>query len=73
MTQQEIHTDNAAILNAALRFLSEIRAAAGDLDGKLTQRELVEKIMNMRAALWSISRNANALHQIEKMANAALQ
>jgi len=67
------NTDNADTLAAALRLLAEIRAAAGDPDGKLTQRELVEKITNMRAALWSISRNANALHQIEKMANAALK
>ncbi len=114
---EQINTDNAATLAAALRLIADIRAAAGDPEGKLMQDELVEriremrqsqitaggtiralrhfiidiqqaagdweeqltrkdlvdKIKNMHFALVEISRNTNALYQIEKMVNAALK
>ena len=45
------NTDNAETLNAALRLIVDIRAAAGDPEGKLMQDELVERIRRMREAL----------------------
>lgn len=51
MTQQEIHTDNADTLAAALRLIADIREAAGDPDGKLMQDELVERIREWREEL----------------------
>lgn len=51
---QQIHTDNTATLNAALRLLANIREAAGDPQGKLMQDELIAKINRMREALEGI-------------------
>lgn len=49
-----IHTDNTDTLNAALRLLADIREAAGDPEGKLTQDELVARIRRMRETLTEI-------------------
>lgn len=51
MTQQQINTDNAEALNAALRLIADIRESAGDPEGKLMQDELVARIRRMREAL----------------------
>jgi hypothetical protein len=51
---EQIHTDNAATLNAALRFIADIREAAGDPEGKLMQNELVARIRRMRESLEGI-------------------
>lgn len=48
---EQINTDNADTLNAALRLIADIREAAGDPEGKLMQDELVAKIRRMRGAL----------------------
>ncbi len=47
----DINTDNTATLAGALRLIADIRAAAGDPEGKLMQDELVERIRRMRGAL----------------------
>ena len=51
---EQIHTDNADTLNAALRLIADIREAAGDPEGKLMQSELVARIRRMREALHEI-------------------
>ena len=48
---EQIHTDNTATLAGARRLIADIRAAAGDPEGKLMQDELVERIRRMRGAL----------------------
>lgn len=48
---EQINTDNADTLAAALRLIADIREAAGDPEGKLMQDELVAKIRRMRGAL----------------------
>jgi hypothetical protein len=45
------NTDNADTLAGALRLIADIRAAAGDPEGKLMQDELVSRIRRMREGL----------------------
>lgn len=52
--EMAIYTDNSAALAASLCLIAEIRAAAGDPEGKLMQDELVRKIRRMRCALEAI-------------------
>ena len=51
MTAQQIHTDNTETLAAALQLIADIREAAGDPEGKLTQDELVARIRDWREEL----------------------
>lgn len=74
----DIHTDNTATLNAALLLLAEIRAAAGDPEGKLMQDELVARIRRMRDGLKEIRRipflhSAIYKSNVKSLANDALQ
>ena len=66
---EQINTDNADTLNAALRLIADIREAAGDPEGKLMQDELVAKIRRMRKALEKIQ----ALPVVRHLAEEALQ
>ena len=55
MIQQQIHTDNTETLTGALQLIADIREAAGDPEGKLTQDELVARIRRMRITLRRIA------------------
>ena len=60
---EQIHTDNAMTLAAALRLIADIREAAGDPEGKLMQDELVARIREIRQSQTTANETIRALRR----------